>query len=220
MKLVIKPTFRTEILPILILVLVIISSFYFYQNFPEQVPIHWNAKGEVDNYAGKTFGAFLFPGIIIFLYLLFLVLPNLDPRKEHYQKFSNVYHYFKTGLILFMAAIYFVTSLSALGYPMNIKLIVPLGVGLLFILIGALLPKIKSNWFFGIRTPWTLSSEKVWQKTHEVGGKIFILGGLALMVLGWLPSNYVMPVLIINVGLMVLGTVGYSYWVYRKVGKK
>ncbi len=151
------------------------------------------------------------------MYLLFLVLPNFDPKKENYQKFAHIYHYFKAGLILFLALIYFAASLSGLGYQINIKLLVLSGVGLLFILIGALLPKIQSNWFFGIRTPWTMSSETVWQKTHQVGGKIFMLSGLIIIILAWLPSQYAMPVFAADILLLLLGTVGYSYWVYRKI---
>ena len=216
----IKPTIKTEILPILLVVLAIIASFYFYANFPEQVPIHWNTAGEVDNYGSKAVGAFLFPGIILGMYLMFLFLPLVDPKKKRYEQFRKVYHVFKNILILFMAAIYFISSLNALGYNVEIGVWVPVLVGLLFIVLGNYMGKIKPNWFMGIRTPWTLSSEEVWNKTHRLGGKLFMLCGLVIMLMNYLPINLRMPILISTIALMVLGTVGYSLILYLQEKKK
>ncbi len=212
----IKPTIKTEILPIFLVVLAIIASFYFYANFPEQVPIHWNVAGEVDNYGSRAIGAFLFPGIILGMYLMFLFLPLIDPKKERYNQFRKVYHIFKTILIALMAAIYFIASLNALGYNIEVGVWVPVLVGLLFIVLGNYMGKIKPNWFMGIRTPWTLSSEEVWNKTHRFGGKMFMLGGLLIALNSFLPVNYRLGVFIVAIVLVLLGTVGYSYVVYLK----
>ncbi len=215
----VKPTFKTEIIPIIICIIAAISSFYFYANFPEQVPIHWNAAGKADNYGSRAMGAFLFPGIIIGMYLLFLVLPYLDPKKDRYQQFSKVYHIFKGFIVVFMTAIYFVASLNALGYNIPVSLYIPGLVGLLFIIIGNYMAKIKPNWFIGIRTPWTLSSEEVWNKTHRVGGKIFILGGVLMMIMNFLPVQLRMPLFFIIIVIILLGTLGYSYIIYARLEK-
>ncbi len=215
-----KPTIKTEILPLLLILTAVISSFYFYARFPEQVPIHWNIAGQPDNWGGRATAAFLFPAIVIGMYLLFLLLPLIDPKKERYRQFRKVYHVFKTVLILFMVAIYFISSLNALGYNLSVELWVPILVGLLFIILGNYLAKIKPNWFMGIRTPWTLSSEEVWNKTHRLGGKIFILGGILMAIEGFLPVSYRLPIFFFTIGLIVVGTVGASYFFYRQEKKK
>ena len=215
----IKPTIKTEILPILIVILAIISSFYFYANFPEQVPIHWNAAGEVDGYSSRVVGAFLFPGIIIGMYLMFLLFPYIDPKKERYSQFRNVYHIFKTVLVLFMAAIYFIVSFNALGHNIPVEFWIPIMVGILFILLGSYMSKIKINWFMGIRTPWTLSSEVVWNKTHRVGGKVFMLGGAMIAFTVFAPTMLRMIMFFTAIGLIVLGIVVYSYIAYRQEEK-
>jgi uncharacterized membrane protein len=215
----IKPTIKTEILPIIIVILAVISSFYFYANFPEQVPIHWNAAGEVDGYGSRAVGAFLFPGIIIGMYLMFLLIPYIDPKKKRYDQFRKVYHVFKTVLVLFMAAMYFIASFNALGYNIQIELWMPIMVGILFILLGNYMSKIKPNWFMGIRTPWTLSSEEVWNKTHRVGGKVFMLGGAMIAFTAFVPTAFRMIIFFTAIGLIVIGTVVYSYIAYRQEEK-
>ena len=179
----IKSTIKTELLPIIIILAAVISSFYFYSNFPDKVPIHWNVAGEVDRYGSRTIGAFLFPAIILGMYLMFLGIPYIDPKKERYTQFKRVYHVFKNLLIVFMTAMYFITSFNALGYDISVATWIPLMVGALFVFLGNYMSKLKPNWFMGIRTPWTLSSEEVWNKTHRLGGKVFIGGGVILMTM-------------------------------------
>lgn len=216
----ITPTFKTEIWSIILVFLAVLASFYFYVHFPEQVPIHWNMAGEVDNYGSRATGAFLFPAIILGVYLLFLLLPYIDPKKERYTQFRKVYHVFKAFIIFFLVTIYFVASLNALGYKIPVELWVPVLVGLLFIIIGNYMSKIKSNWFIGIRTPWTLSSEEVWNKTHRLGGKVFILGGALMMLMYFLPVKLRWPLFVVIMIIILFGTVGYSYWLFRKEEKR
>jgi len=216
----IKPTLKTEIIPILLILISIVASLYFYANFPDQVPTHWNYKGEVDSYSGKAFGAFFFPAINLGVYLLLFFIPYIDPKKDRYKDFSKAYHVFKGMFIIFMTLIYLYASLAGLGYPISINIVVPAAVGLLFLVIGNYMSKIKTNWFMGIRTPWTLSNEEVWNKTHRLGGKIFIVLGL-IMLLGtfFRGDTYwkIFPFVII-IGVFV--PIVYSYFLYRKVEKK
>lgn len=211
----IKPTIKTEILPIILVLIAVVSSFYFYSNFPERVPIHWNFKGEVDNWGSPELAAFLFPSIIIGIYLLFLVMPYIDPKKDRYKQFRKVYHIFKTLIIVLMAVIYFIASLNALGYNISVGIWIPVLVGLLFIIIGNYMAKIKPNWFMGIRTPWTLSSEEVWNKTHRLGGKLFIIAGILMLLQIFIPTSWRMPIFIVMIVMITLGTIGYSYLLYR-----
>jgi uncharacterized membrane protein len=216
----IKPTIKTELLSLFLILISIIASLYFFSHFPERVPIHWNISGQPDNWGSPIIAAFLFPAIILGMYLLFLFMPLLDPKKERYDQFRNVYHIFKNILVAFMAIVYFATSLNALGYNIPIGVVVPIMVGLLFIVMGNYMSKIKSNWFVGIRTPWTLSSEEVWNKTHRWGGKLFIIAGLLMASEAFLPVAWRMPVFILVIALAVLGTIGGSYIIYLKEKKK
>jgi len=103
----IKLTLKSEFVSIVLLLLGVVASFYFYTNFPEQVPTHWNFQGQVDSYSSRGFGAFFFPILNIAVYLLFLAIPFLDPKKDRYQEFSQPYHVFKNVLVAFMTLIYF-----------------------------------------------------------------------------------------------------------------
>ena len=212
----IKPTIKTEIIPLLLLAAVAVSSLYFYNHFPERVPSHWNFKGEIDGWSGKAGAAFGLPAILVLMYLMFLVIPYLDPRKEKYQQFAKVYHIFKTSILSLLGLLYFAVGINGIGYPINIGLWTPVVIGLLFIILGNYMGKIKSNWFVGIRTPWTLSSEEVWNKTHRFGGKIFILAGIGMILQPFLPENFRLPLFIITITAMLLGTFGYSYFIYKK----
>ncbi|MDD5291234.1 MAG: SdpI family protein [Patescibacteria group bacterium] len=218
MKNPIEPTIKTEIFPLLILAATIISSFYFYAGFPERVPTHWDFAGQVNGWGSRSF-AFIIPGVMVIMYLLFMVLPFLDPKKEKYSQFKKVYHILKDVILLFMAVIYLATSLNALGYNLPIGIIIPVGVGLLFIIIGNYMKEIKSNWFVGIRTPWTLSSEEVWEKTHRFGGKAFMISGFLIALDSFLPISWRLPVFIVAIILVVFGTIIYSYIVYLKEKK-
>ena len=165
-----KIEIKKEIPSIILIVLSIFASIYFYQNFPEKVATHWNFMGQVDGYSNRAMGAFFGPVLLLLMYLIILVSPYLDPKKERYAEFEKVYKIFRFVLVLVMFVIYIATGIYNLGYKINIGIIIPILLGGLMILIGNYMGKIKKNYFFGIKTPWTLSSEKVWNETDRVGG--------------------------------------------------
>lgn len=214
MKNPIQTSLRGELFSLFPIIVVFIFSIHFFNNFPEMVPTHWNMNGEVDGWSNRTVAAFVLPSIILGTYLLFLVLPMIDPKKERYGQFSRVYQVFKNAIIFFMVAMYFISSFSALGYNVSVQFWIPFLVGMLFVLLGNYMAKIKMNWFVGIKTPWTLSSEKVWNKTHRFGGKIFILGGLIIAFMNVFPSAWRLPIFIVNILVMTLGVFLYSYIIF------
>lgn len=216
----IKPSLKTEIIPLVSLLAVAISSIYFYNHFGESVPTHWNFQGQVDGWSSRWTAAFMMPALSVVMYLMFLGLPYLDPKKERYEQFSKVYHVFKAIFIVFIAIIYFVVGFNGLGYNMPISSFIPAMVGFLFIVIGNYMSKIKPNWFMGIRTPWTLSSEEVWNKTHRLGAKLFIVGGLLMMFINAFPEKIILPLFVLIVTSLSLGTFGYSYYLYNQEEKK
>jgi len=195
-------------------------SACFYARFPERVASHWNFSGEVDAYAGRGVVAFGMPAVMILMYLLFLALPSLDPKRERYGEFARVYRIFRTSIIGLLFVLYVATGLFNLGYPVKIGLLAPGLIGLLFIVIGNYLGKVKNNWFMGIRTPWTLSSENVWNRTHRFGGRLFVIFGLVVMAAPFLPETAAMASFFGGVALLVLGTLVYSYVIYAREQKE
>jgi uncharacterized membrane protein len=215
-----KPTIKSEIWPWLMIVISFALSFYFYANFPEKVPTHWNIYGQPDAWSGRAFGAFFFPFLILGLYLLFLGFPYLDPKKERYEQFSHVYHVFKGLLVAFLAGLYLFTGLVSFGWPAPVNVYVPAAIGLLFIIMGNYFGKLKTNWFIGIRTPWTLSNEEVWSKTHRLGGKLYVIFGF-LTIIGAivLPPVKVFIYFIILLIIVTFWPMVYSYLLFRKIKK-
>jgi immunity protein, SdpI family len=220
MKNPVHPTLKTELFPILLIILSIGISSYFYSKFPEQVPTHWNFKGNIDGYSSKEFAAFFFPALNLGIYLLFLALPYIDPKKARYTEFKHVYHLFKNLIIGFLTIIYMLIGLIGIGYPLPVEIFMPILVGLLFIIMGNFMGKIKSNWMMGLRTPWTLSSEEVWNKSHRFGGKAFMASGSLIIISALVPGPIQFALFIISIAIAVILPILYSYILYTKEPKE
>lgn len=154
-----------------------------YARLPQRVPSHWNLRGEVDGWMDKPWGPLAQPLIATVMLGLLWVLPRIDPRRANLERFAEDRRLLVNLIILFFAVVQVATLGHALGWPVEVDRVVPASIGLLFVGLGNYLPRIRSNWFMGIRTPWTLSSERVWRDTHRVGGRAFVAAGL-LMALG------------------------------------
>jgi uncharacterized membrane protein len=150
---------------------------------------------------------------------LFVILPRLDPRKERYVEFAKVYDIFRNLILAALFVVYFIASLNNLGANLDISLYIPAAIGLLFMVLGNYFGKIKRNYFVGIRTPWTMSSESVWNKTHRFGGKAFMFCGAIMILTGFVPASWRLPLLVINITILLFGTVGYSYIAFLREKK-
>lgn len=218
----ISPKFKTEWFAVLLIIVSFGLAWYFYQNFPAQVPTHWNIQGEVDGYSSAALAAWMLPAVILGMYLLFLFMPYLDPKKEQYQKFAKTYHQFKDLIIAFMFILYFMTGANGLGYKIDIGFYMPLMIGILFVVIGYLLKKVKMNWFMGIKTPWTLSSETVWDKTNKLGANVFMVAGVLLAATVLVSPPVKIILFVVALFAMIAALPIYSYWLYgqeRKIKK-
>lgn len=190
-------------------------GIYFYPQLPAQIPSHWNAAGEVDGYMGKFWGIFLAPFIMLAMALLFSLLPRIDPLKENYQRFRSYYNGFFVLLAVFFLVIQLQVILWSKGVQISPNVIFPIAVGLLFFYIGILCEHAKRNWFIGIRTPWTLSNEKVWDKTHQLGGKLFKIAGV-VAIIGAFFGKLAFVFVIVPVLSAAVYTIIYSYFAYQK----
>lgn len=193
-------------------------SFWAWAQLPEgaQIPVHWNAYGEVDRYGSIFEGLFLIPLVTAGVALLLWAIPKIDPRRINIAQSAKAYRATWAGLLIFMAIMHVSLVLNALGYPINIGMVVPVLVGILFLVIGNYMGKIRSNFMFGIRTPWTLSSDLSWNKTHRLGGRLFMVIGLLMIATVFLPAGPLWVfVLLGSIFSMVALLFVYSYLVYR-----
>jgi uncharacterized membrane protein len=192
-----------------------ILSIYFYQQVPEQMATHWNSQGEVDGYMSKLWGLFLMPLVITSLVIMFLIIPKIDPKKENIAKFRKYYDGFIVILILFMVAVHLQTLLWNTGFRISPNAVLPLGIGILFYYVGILTENAERNWFIGIRTPWTLSSERVWKRTNRLGGKLFRIAGIAAAFGTFFPEIAIYFILVPVIAVAGFSVI-YSYVEYQK----
>ena len=206
---------KTTIFALFIVIISFVISIYFYPSFPDQVASHWNSQGEVDGYMGKFWGLFLMPIISLAILLLFLAIPKIDPLKNNIKKFEKYFDGFIVLILLFLFYIYVLTVLWNMNIVFNMTQMILPALGILFFYCGILIEKAKRNWFIGIRTPWTLSNEKVWNATHKLGGKLFKIAGI-LAFIGLFFQKFALLLFIVPVLAFSLYLVVYSYLKYQK----
>ncbi len=180
---------KNKLSNISILIVSILTSVVAYFYLPETIASHWDYLGQPNGYSSKLFTLILFPVMIVFIYALLMIVPKLDPMKKNIDKFMDSFSNFVTVILLFLVLVQYQVLLWNLGVQISFNISFPILLGLLFFFIGDLLEKSKRNWSVGIRTPWTLSSDYVWEKTHKLGGKLFkaslILFLFALIIPGY-----------------------------------
>lgn len=202
----------------LIALFIIISfglSALVYDDLPDRMASHWNAAGQVDGYSPKSPGAVMMPLVMAFIVLLYAVIPHIDPLKKNIKKFLAYYENFFLVLILFFFVLHMQILLWNLGTQVSPNMTMPVLLGGLFFYIGIVTENTKRNWFIGIRTPWTLSSDRVWDRTHKLGGRLFKAAGL-IAALGILFQEHAVWFILAPVLLAALYLVVYSYLEYRR----
>ena len=167
----------------------LIFSAVVYNRLPAEVPTHFNMAGEPDDWAGRIWAAFMMPVMGMVMYGLFHVFPRISPRRQNFERFEDTYWLIANATIAFLSALHVLVLGRALGWPIDITSAMLLGVGGMFMVIGNVLPRTRSNWWIGIRTPWTMESENVWRATHRLAGKTFMLGGAITIVGAILPAD-------------------------------
>ncbi|PFB58953.1 SdpI family protein [Bacillus cereus] len=206
---------KKHLVAIILIFITGLAWAYAWPNLPDTMAVHWGMEG-VNGYASKFNAMLLLLGIMIFTYVLLTITPKIDPKKKNYDKFSKGYMIINYSVVVLLFLVNMLVIGVGLGYdiPMNSTPLIL--VGLLFIVIGNYLPQCKPNYFVGIKTPWTLSNEEVWRKTHRFSGKVFVALGIIMILSVFVPvtwKSFVMVGIIIGaVGL----TMGYSYIAYKK----
>jgi uncharacterized membrane protein len=206
---------RRWIAPLLIL-LAVTASALVYARLPARVPLHWNVHGVVDRYGSRAEGAFFLPGMMLLLWLIMRFLPRVDPRRENYAKFADTYELVVNSIIGLFAVMHAALIGTALGWPVSMARLVPALVGLQFLILGNALPRARPNWWFGIRTPWTLSNDRVWMRTHRVGGYLLAAAGLVLLVAAALPRLWTITLGGVALVVASFGSLVYSYVAWKQ----
>lgn len=203
-----------KLISILLVVFAFIIAFIVIPLMPEIIPTHWNAEGIADGF-GEPISMYLFPLIMFGLLILFLVIPFLEPFKKNLNEFKSQYWSLSLLLQGFFFLFFLGINYIILFNELNMNLIVIPLFSLMFIGLGYLMPSFKRNFFVGIRTPWTISNEKVWIKTHEFGGKIFILTGILSLASIFFGIYFFLAIIL----FASFSTVIYSFIEFRKINK-
>ena len=202
-----------------LVVISMVLSVYLYPQMPDRMASHWNISGEADGYSAKALAMFLMPAISLILLGFFMLIPSIDPLKGNIKEFRKYYDGFVLVLTAFLFYLHLLTIAWNLGYAFSMSSALSPAFGVLFYYTGVLIGKTKRNWFIGIRTPWTLSSDVVWERTHKIGGRLFSACGI-IALLGLFFPEYAIALVIVPVMAVAVYTVIYSYSEYRKTVKE
>jgi uncharacterized membrane protein len=199
-----------------LIVVTVVGSAIVYPRLPDRVPVHWDVHGQVNRYGSRLEAAALLPLVMLGTWLLLRLLPRIDPRRMNYAKFADTYDLFVNSLLTLFAILQGVSLAAALGRPLPMNRVVPALVGMLFIILGNALPRARPNWWFGIRTPWTLSSDRVWMKTHRVGGYLMVGAGLLMVGTAAVQSAWTLLVAFVAMLAAGFGSLVYSYFAWKE----
>ncbi len=202
---------------IVLVALMLVIAAVTYTSLPNTIPVHWGFEGQPNGWAPKTWGAWLIPLMTLAFLFLFPIIARIDPKHENYKNFKKPWDVIQTSLIAMFAYMYAVT-LVVTFYPEYNAMVgraVVFGIGVLFVILGNVMGKLRQNYFVGLKTPWTLDDPEVWQKSQRFTGWAFVLAGLVFIVesLVWIG---VVPVFFAMIAVIVILPIAYSYLLSRK----
>ena len=199
------------IISAIITLLPMIFGFIVWDRLPENIATSFGWNGEITGYSSKMFAVVGLPVMLTFVNLICIIAASADPRRKNINNkvFSVVIGIVPVCSLLCGICIY----ANALGYKISVESIMPVFVGILFFVLGFILPKCKQNYTIGIKLPWTLHDEENWNKTHKLAGKLWVYGGIVMIVSGLFNLTFIFVTIIF--ALVIIPTV-YSYLLYRK----
>ena len=214
---------KREWLQILILALPFCVAAALWNKLPDPMPNHWGINGQGDGYASKPVAALLLPCINLAFTALMLVLPRIDPKFARYDEetkasLRRTFAAMRLAVTLYLSSLALVVVVTPLYPAIRIPTVIGSGAGLLLMVLGNLMTKLRPNWFFGIRTRWTLESRDIWIKTHRLGGRLMMAGGVCILIFGLLlPMKlFVICVLLPAAAIMSIVPIVYSYIIWNR----
>jgi uncharacterized membrane protein len=199
-----------------LIILTVGFSLAMYSRLPNEMAVHWDLHGNVNGYGSRLEGAFILPALMVALWVAMRWLPRIDPRRANYAKFGDTYDLLVNSFVALLAVMQVALIGAALGWPVSMTRVGPALAGLLFVILGNALPRARPNWWFGIRTPWTLSNDRVWTRTHRVGGYMLATAGVVLMLAAAWPSAWLFTLGVGAVMAASFGSLVYSYFVWKQ----
>jgi uncharacterized membrane protein len=188
-----------------------------WNRLPDPMASHWGPNDEVNGYTSRVWGVFLMPLITLAMLVLFLIIPSIDPLKANIAQFRDVFNLFITLIVAFMLYIYGLSLRWNLGHTdFRMSQAMLPAMGILFFFIGYMLRKAKRNFFIGIRTPWTLSSDRVWDETHRLGSILFMISGVLAFIGSFFGGTTAFWFLFVPIIGSTLVTLVYSYLLYQR----
>jgi uncharacterized membrane protein len=214
-----KSIVRKDLPIIAVVLLPFIYLAYIWNDLPEEVPLHWNIRGDVDKY-GSKFELLLIPILLpLLVYLIFLIVPKIDPKNK-IQKMGGKYQSLKAILTIFMSGLALFIMYAANNESVKNPNYIVLIIGLLFVFLGNYFKTIKPNYFIGIKTPWTLENETVWKETHSLAGKMWFVGGLIIVFSSLILSKEANFTLFTVITVIIASVpVIYSYIFFKQLEK-
>lgn len=206
---------RANFLCYLFIVATVAAAAWLYPQLPDPMPSHWNVDGEVDGWMPKLWGVAVLPGSAILIFIIFRLIPRISPKGFRTESFSGVLNVLQVAMVAFACFVAFLVLFTAKGIDVHLNQMIYGAMGVLFIVIGNYLGKVRKNSFVGIRTPWTLASDEVWARTHRMAGWTFIVMGIFFLAGAFVRIDPMWLVTIII--LLALVPVVYSYFLYRRV---
>ena len=210
----IKKNKRKLLISSIVILLPVIAGLLLWDRLPEKMATHWGFNGAVDGFSSKPFAVFAMPLITLAVHWICVIVTAVDPKNRNQtQKAVSLIFWVCPLVSLFMgAAIY----AAALETDFSVNTVLPLFIGLIFVVIGNYLPKCKQNYTVGIKVPWALENEENWNATHRFGGKVWVIGGVLLMLCVFLPKAVMYYIFFVIVMLLPIIPTIYSYMYYRR----
>ncbi len=202
---------------IVLTVAVLAVSLGLYPQLPNRIPTHWNLQGKVDDYSGRG-TIFLMPGILLLMVGLFRILPWLSPKQFSVDSFRNTYEFVMFLVIVLLAYDHVLMLWAALSGSLDINRSLLGGLFLFLAMLGNVLGRVRRNFWIGVRTPWTLASERVWNDTHRVAGKLFVLAGILGFAATMAGASPIVAIVLICAAAIIAVT--YSLVDYKRLERR
>ena len=213
-------TRTTTIIVLALIVIAALAGLLLWNRLPDPMASHWNVNDQVDGYMSRIWGVFMVPLMTLGMFLLFLAIPSIDPLKANIAQFREAFNLFIVLIVAFMLYVHALSlgwNLGYTGFKMSTSMLPAMG--LLFIFIGFMLRKAKRNFFIGIRTPWTLSNDRVWDETHRLGSILFMASGVLTFIGGIFGGTTAFWFIFVPLIGSTLFLLAYSYVLYQRETK-
>jgi uncharacterized membrane protein len=198
-----------------IVLLMALAAALVYPRLPERMAIHFSAAGQPDGYLARPLAVALLPGVAATVLVLFKIVPAIDPLGGNIERFQRYYDFFVVFAVGILAYVHGLVLAYNVGYRFDMTTVVVPLLAVTFVVAGYVIENARQNWFVGIRTPWTLSDEEVWDRTHQRAGVLFKLAGLVSLLALAFPEYFEVIVVAPVVAATLFATV-YSFVLYRR----